>query len=80
MACGLPIITTKNCGSLIDDQKEGLIIPIRDPISIANAIINIVENRALRDEMSNNAKIKATKNTWSKYSENLLEALETEVS
>ena len=80
MACGLPVITTKQCGSVIEDKKEGFIIPLRNPLAMANAIINIVENRALRNKMSRAAKIKAKKYTWSQYSENLLKVLESNVS
>ena len=80
MACGLPVITTKQCGSVIEDKKEGFIIPLRNPLAMANAIINIVEHRPLRNKMSRAAKIKAKNNTWSKYSENLLKVLESKVS
>lgn len=80
MACGLPIITTNNCGAVIENNKEGLIIPIRDPIAIANSIIKIVENRSLRNKMSKAAKVKASKYTWSEYSEKLLNALSSNFS
>ena len=79
MACGIPIITTKNCGAVIEDNKEGFIIPIRDPIAIANSIIKIVENRGLRDKMSRAAKITARKYSWSEYSKRLLKALDTNI-
>ena len=80
MACGVPVITTENCGSVVDHNKDGLIIPIRDPIAIADAIIKIVENRNLRDKMSRAAKIKASKYTWSQYKKRLLEALNSKIT
>jgi len=76
MACGLPVVTTKNCGSAVDDNKDGLIIPLRDPIALADAIIKIVENRDLRDKMSVAAKHKASKYTWVQYKKRLLEAID----
>ena len=78
MACGVPVITTENCGSVVDDNKDGLIIPIRDPIAIADAIIKIVENRDLRDKMSKAAKLKASQYTWGQYKKRLVEVLDYE--
>jgi glycosyltransferase involved in cell wall biosynthesis len=41
LACGLPIITTRNTGAsdLIVPDKNGEIVPIRDPAAIAEAIL-----------------------------------------
>ena len=75
MACGVPIITTKECGSTVENNKEGCIIPSRDPMAIVNAIIKIVENRDLRDKMSKAAIIKARKFTWKQYSKRLMKAI-----
>ena len=79
MACGVPAVTTENCGSVVDHNIDGLIIPIRDPIAIADAILKIVENRDLRDKMSRAAKIKASKYTWSQYKKRLFEVLDSKV-
>ena len=75
MACGVPVITTENCGSVVDNNQDGYIIPIRDPIALADKIINIVEKRGLRDRMSRAAKIKASHHTWCQYEEKLIKAL-----
>ena len=80
MACGVPVVTTENCGSVVDHNKDGLIIPIRDPIAIADAIVKIVENRDIRNKMSRAAKIKASKYTWSQYKKRLFEVLDSKVS
>jgi len=42
LACGLPVITTKNTGAsdLIRPGKNGEVVPIRDPEAIANAVLN----------------------------------------
>ncbi len=79
MACGVPVITTENCGSVVDHNKDGLIVPIRDPIAIADSILKIVENRDLRNKMSKAAKIKARKYTWSQYKKRLFEVLDAKV-
>ena len=75
MACGLPIITTPNCGSVISNYKEGFIVPIRDPQILSSKIEEIVENRVLRNEMSIRCKQKAFDYTWKNYSQNLISAL-----
>ena len=75
MACGLPVITTPNCGSVVSDSKEGFIIPIRNSQKLASKIEEIVENRDLREEMSIRCKKKAMQYTWQNYSNKLLEVL-----
>ena len=75
MACGLPIITTPNCGSVVSNSKEGFIVPIRDSLLLASKIEEIVENRCLRNEMSIKSKNKAMQYTWQNYNQNLLSAL-----
>ena len=38
----------KSCGSIVEDSITGFIVDPKDPIELANKIINIVENRDLR--------------------------------
>ena len=64
MSCGIPIITTENCGSVINNMEEGFIIPIRDSISLAERISEVIEDRNLRNKMGRSAKIKARNYTW----------------
>ena len=78
MSYGLPVITTPNCGSVISDSKEGFIVPIRESEILALKIEEIVENRTLRNQMSQRCKKKAMKYTWENYSKNLLSALSIE--
>lgn len=42
LACGLPVITTRNTGAsdLVQAGKNGDVVPIRDPEAIANAVLN----------------------------------------
>ena len=75
MACGLPVITTPNCGSIVSNSKEGFIIPIRKVQKLASKIEEIVEDRDLRKKMSIRCKKKAMRYTWENYSEKLLKAL-----
>ena len=51
MACGLPIITTANSGSVVRDGVEGFIVPIRDSEAIAEKILDLYHDPAKRREM-----------------------------
>ena len=74
LACGVPVITTPNCGSVVRDGVEGFIVPIRDAKTLADRILQIVSDRALRQRMSENAKARAAQFTWNSYRDRLVEA------
>jgi glycosyltransferase involved in cell wall biosynthesis len=38
MSHGLPVIATRNCGEVVEDGVNGLVIPARDPEALATAI------------------------------------------
>ncbi len=75
MACEVPVITTKNCGSIVIDSKTGFIVPSCNPIALANKIMTIVENRNLRKNMSLASKEIAMQYTWLEYEKNLFNVL-----
>lgn len=74
LACAVPVITTPNCGSVVRDGLEGLIVPIRDAVALADAIQRIVTDPGLRARMSENARRRARDYTWDKYGERLIRA------
>ena len=45
MACGLPVVTTPNCGDVVTDGVDGQIVAARDASALENAI-----RRYMRDE------------------------------
>jgi len=75
LACGVPVITTPNCGSVVRDGLEGFIIPIRDSISLADCIQKVLTNRELRNQLSSGARQRAAEYTWKCYADRLLSAL-----
>jgi glycosyltransferase involved in cell wall biosynthesis len=75
LACGVPVITTPNCGSVVRDGVDGFLVPIRDAEELANKIETIVTDRRLRGEMSRNARERAREFTWARYGERLLDAI-----
>jgi glycosyltransferase involved in cell wall biosynthesis len=75
LACGLPVITTQATGSVVRDGVEGRIVPERDPVALAEAIREVVEDRAKRDRMARAARERARDYTWERYGERLIAAL-----
>ena len=76
MACGVPVITTPNCGSVVRDGVDGFIVPIRDAVAIADKVELLLSDRALRDRMGQSARERAREFTWERYGERLIGALD----
>lgn len=70
MACGLPIICTTNTGGedIVEDGKEGFIIPVRNVDAIKERILWMYENREACKSMGERALLKVAKGfTWDDY-------------
>jgi glycosyltransferase involved in cell wall biosynthesis len=54
LACGVPIIGTEHSGAadLITDGVEGFVVPIRDADAIAERLVTLQEEPALRESMA----------------------------
>jgi glycosyltransferase involved in cell wall biosynthesis len=76
LAAGLPVITTAAAGSVVRDGVEGKIVPARDPMALANAIEEVIEDRQLRARVSAAARMRAGEYTLERYGERLIAALE----
>ena len=63
-ACGKPIITTDHpgCRDAIIEKKTGLLVPIKDPKAIANAIKDIINNKKRMMTMGKAARFFAEEN------------------
>ncbi len=77
MACGLPLIATKNAGAddLIVEDETGFLVPIRSPEAIAEKISWCAANRATVSGMGIAAQDRAAKLTWRGYGEKVLAAI-----
>ena len=73
MAMGLPILTTSHTAGpdLIDDGREGFIVPIRSAEAIAEKLELLRSNRTLAGEMGKKATRRAAAFTWASYEERL---------
>lgn len=60
-SCGLPIVTTDvpGCRQLIDNHKNGFLIPPRDSNALADCLIHLHQNKELLDDMGKASRILA---------------------
>jgi len=77
LACGVPVVTTREAGSIVRDDIQGRIVPSRNAEALANAIAEIVEDRQKRERLSRAAHEQARDYTWARYGERLVEALKS---
>ena len=55
MAHGLPVVTTPNCGKVVNDGMDGFIVPPRDARALAEALARLQSDPDLLRTMSANA-------------------------
>lgn len=67
LACGLPVITTPNSGSVVRHGIDGYIVGPEDEEALGEAIKRLYESRGLREEMSASARQRAEAFTWDAY-------------
>ncbi len=63
MAMGKPIITTdsKDCCGVVEEGKNGFLVPIKDSMALANKIMLILSDSELRDRLGQYGKVMALK-------------------
>ena len=71
LACGLPVITTTNAGSVVQNGVEGFIVPIRDVEALANRLERLRTDEQLRQGMGKAARQRAEEFTWQGYGDTL---------
>jgi glycosyltransferase involved in cell wall biosynthesis len=79
MASGLPIVTTATCGmrDVIRDGENGLLILLRSPTAIADAVGRLIADRPLRERLGRAARDDATRRyTWDAVAVPVREAYE----
>jgi len=74
MACGLPVVgfDVPGTSEVISNNENGLLVPVKDSVSMANAVLWLLKNKDLRQALGNNArKLVNEKYSWSKVSSEL---------
>ncbi len=77
MACGLPLIATKNAGGddLVTEGETGFLVPIRSPQALAEKISWCADNREAMSGMGIAAQRRAAELIWRDYGEKVLAAI-----
>ena len=76
MAYGLPVIATTNCGDVVTEGIDGLIVPIRDAARLAAAIQLFKQNPDRMHAMSDAALKKSAQFTLARFAETLTRAVD----
>lgn len=77
MACGLPVVATDVSGNkeVVEDGKNGLLVPPKSPHMMAEAISTLIEDEELRMKLGKNArKTIEEKFTWDVVTDNVFTA------
>jgi glycosyltransferase involved in cell wall biosynthesis len=76
MACGLPVIVTRNTGGeeIVRNGIDGFIIPVRDSEAIKEKILYFYENEDKRQEMGDSAREYIRKFSWDRYGDEMVKA------
>jgi glycosyltransferase involved in cell wall biosynthesis len=72
MAHGLPVITTPNCGAVVRNEVDGLVVPVRDAKTLARAISRFATDRAFLAECSRHARARVRDFSLTALRDNLL--------
>jgi glycosyltransferase involved in cell wall biosynthesis len=75
MARGLPVITTPNCGKVVQDGKNGFVVPAWDAKSLAEAISRFDRDRELAPRMSGDCRETVKGFSIQNYGERLMEII-----
>jgi glycosyltransferase involved in cell wall biosynthesis len=77
MAAGLPVIATRHtCApEVLRDGVDGFVVPLRDPIILAERLEKLADDRELLQYMATNARQRASEFTLTKYADRLAAAL-----
>lgn len=75
LACGLPVVTTPNAGSVVRDGVEGFIVPIRDVDALAGRMERLRADERLRQEMGKAARARAEEFPWEEFGDRLAASL-----
>jgi len=76
-ACGLPQITTREAGDVVEDGVQGIVIPAADVDALAAAMQQLYDHPEMVERMSLAARERVVENfTWDHFRARLLDAYE----
>ncbi|HKY95761.1 MAG TPA: glycosyltransferase family 4 protein [Kiloniellales bacterium] len=76
LAAGLPVVTTPNSGSVVEEGRQGFLVPAGSVAPLRERIGELAEDVALRRRMAEAARARALEFTWTRYEQSLRHTLE----
>lgn len=76
MSCSLPVITTFESGSIIENSVDGFIFNIGDSKALKNMMLRMKLEPEMRNKMGALGKVKVERYPWSRYSSSVLNCYE----
>ena len=75
MATGMPVVTTATCGmlDLVKHRHNGLLVPPRNSSDLASAILELLNNPALRQRLGERGRETVREHTWAQIGDQFLE-------
>lgn len=75
LATGVPIVSTNVCGIpfVVEHQKTAMLVPPRDPAAIAQAVLDLLENPALAEQLVRAGREVVQQYTWSRVAPRLFD-------
>lgn len=77
MAAGMPIITTHESGSVVEEGEEGFIVPKLNSLALREAMLKFIKEPVLVSVMGRKAAGKVRNYTWQKYANQIKNIIET---
>jgi phosphatidylinositol alpha-mannosyltransferase len=74
LASGKPVVASEIAGyrEVIESEKEGILVPPKDPEKLAEALLRLLKDRNLRVEMGQRGREKALSYDWGKVTARIL--------
>jgi phosphatidylinositol alpha-mannosyltransferase len=75
MACGKPVVATHIDGyaSVLAHGDEGLLVPPRDEESLAHALLSLLNDKSLRNQMGVEGRAKTEKYSWANVARQVMD-------
>jgi len=77
LACGLPVITTNESGSVVSDNQDGFIVKSREATTLVEKLDYLYNNRTASVVFSTKARKKAELYSWESYGGRLIRFYES---
>jgi len=75
MALGKPIVASniEGCASVMAHGVEGLLVPPKDEEKLAQALISLLTDESLRQQMGAKGRLKAEEHGWERIAQRILD-------